>query len=168
MKQETKQQGFTLIELLVVIAIIAILAALLFPAITGVLKKGKTTTAQTEVKSIESALNAYYTDYGKFPKDNGVNNDAVYGMGNDNKDIINALRGLDATLNPRKINYLEVATKSLDAGGNMVDPWSAQYKIAVNTDFDQTVEKGVTNLSGRNVAVWSDGLPGENTPIKSW
>lgn len=168
MKQDANRQGFTLIELLVVIAIIAILSALIFPAVTGVLKKGKVATAQTEVKSIESALNAFYADYGKFPKDNGTA-DKTYGASG-NKDIITVLRGLDTALNPRRINYLEVSDKSLDSNGNMIDPWRTNYFIAVNTDFNSVLAlagSGITtNLQARNVAVWTRDTEGQL--IKSW
>lgn len=167
MKQNLNYQGFTLIELLVVVAIIGLLAGLLFPAVSGVLKKSKTATAQTEVKSIEGALNAYYSDYGKFPMDNGVA-DKVYGGSSGNNAIVAALRGLDNALNPRRINYLEVASKSLDGSGNMIDPWAGNYRIAVNTDFNTTLVTGITNLSARNVAVWSEGNPDGGTRIVSW
>jgi len=168
MKQHADRQGFTLIELLVVIAIIAILSALIFPAVSGVLKKGKVATAQTEVKSIESALNAYYADYSKFPRDNGTA-DRTYGASG-NRDIINVLRGLDNSLNPRRINYLEISEKSLDSNGNMIDPWRTNYFIAVNSDFNAELVasgRGVsTNLQARNVAVWT--LDTDGQLIKSW
>lgn len=168
MKQKTIQQGFTLIELLVVVAIIGLLAGLIFPAVTGVLKKSKSATAQTEVKSIESALNAFFSDYGRFPKDNG-SADKIYGGAGENKDVIKALRGLDNILNPRRINYLEVAEKSLDED-NMIDPWGNRYYIAVNTDFNSTLAINSdllkTNLSARNIATWTYDADGNL--LKSW
>lgn len=164
MKQKSIQQGFTLIELLVVVAIIGLLAGLIFPAVTGVLKKSKSATAQTEVKSIESALNAFFSDYGRFPKDNG-SSDKTYGGSSGNGDIIKALRGLDNTLNPRRINYLEVAEKSLN-GDNMINPWGSNYFIAVNTDFNNILVNSVSNLSARNIAVWTYDADGNL--LKSW
>lgn len=166
MIKHNRRQAFTLIEMLVVVAIVAILATLLFPALTSALKKGKKTRVQTEVKAIETAINAYYADYGKFPLDNGLG-DVTYGKGSkDNADIIKGLRGLDQKINPRNINYLQVSNDSVDENGNLVNPDGIQYMIAVNTDFDNVVtsDAGIS-ATGRNVAVWTDY---EDERIKSW
>src|SRR5437764_493945 len=62
-----KIRGFTLIELLVVIAIIAILIGLLFPAFQAVQSQAKRTQAKNDLTQIVTAVNAYYTEYGKYP-----------------------------------------------------------------------------------------------------
>ena len=54
--------GFTLIELLVVIAIIAVLATLLFPAIGGMMQKGKSAACVSNLRQVGSGLIQYYTD----------------------------------------------------------------------------------------------------------
>jgi prepilin-type N-terminal cleavage/methylation domain-containing protein len=54
--QQRKSDGFTLIELLVVIAIIGILAALLFPAITGALTKAKAVKVGNNGRNIHLAI----------------------------------------------------------------------------------------------------------------
>lgn len=51
-----KVNGFTLIEMLVVIAIIAILAAALFPAITGAIEQAKATALKNKGRGIWSAV----------------------------------------------------------------------------------------------------------------
>ena len=59
--------AFTLIELLVVIAIIAILIGLLFPAFKAVQNQARSTQAKNDLTQIVNAVNAFYTDYGRYP-----------------------------------------------------------------------------------------------------
>ena len=63
----THPRAFTLIELLVVIAIIAILVGLLFPAFKAVQNQARSTQAKNDLTQIVNAVNAFYTDYGKYP-----------------------------------------------------------------------------------------------------
>src|SRR4030095_3760642 len=60
-------RAFTLIELLVVIAIIAILVGLLFPAFKAVQNQARSTQAKNDLTQIVNAVNAFYTDYGRYP-----------------------------------------------------------------------------------------------------
>jgi prepilin-type N-terminal cleavage/methylation domain-containing protein len=64
------QSGFTLIELLVVIAVIAVLLAILLPALRKVKVISKRTTCQSNLKQIAVAWNMYLDDYeGRFYQD---------------------------------------------------------------------------------------------------
>jgi general secretion pathway protein G len=67
MNQRNPQQGFTLIELLIVMAILAMLAALVAPALFGNLDKGKQSTATTQISMLEAALDSYRLDIGHYP-----------------------------------------------------------------------------------------------------
>jgi prepilin-type N-terminal cleavage/methylation domain-containing protein len=65
------KKKFTLIELLVVIGVIAILAAMLLPAIGKVREHARKTQARAQMKSLEIAIKSYETTYGLLPWDDG-------------------------------------------------------------------------------------------------
>jgi prepilin-type N-terminal cleavage/methylation domain-containing protein len=78
-----RSKGFTLVELLVVIGIIAILAALLFPALQGALTRAKMVRTMNNGKQIYTALLSKELDYQAsgsgtvYPKFNATMNAAL-------------------------------------------------------------------------------------------
>jgi type II secretion system protein G len=61
------QKGFTLIELLIVVAIIGILAAIAIPQFASYRQKAFNTAAQSDLKTIKTSLEGFYTDEYFYP-----------------------------------------------------------------------------------------------------
>src|SRR5215472_18134073 len=111
-------RAFTLIELLVVIAIIAILVGLLFPAFKAVQNQARSTQAKNDLTQIVNAVNAFYTDYGRYPVPASTTGDFIFGPGGNsnppsNSELFYTLRAINAgtmnannAANPRQIVFI--------------------------------------------------------------
>src|SRR5438477_10062208 len=74
--------AFTLIEMIVVMLIIATLAALLMTGASGAFERARKTQAKNDVIQIATAVNAFYTEYGRYPVNiTAPANDAFFGTG---------------------------------------------------------------------------------------
>ena len=181
-KNSRRPAAFTLIELLVVIAIIAILIGLLFPAFQAVQNQARRTQAKNDLTQIVTAVNAYYTEYGKYPLVAADN--TIYGpAGSLNDGLFYTLRAvafganaLDAA-NPRKIVFINppdvkdpanprsgIGTAAADLG-QYFDPWGKPYNVEIDGGYDNIVDNPYTANSGASplqigVIAWSLGKDG--------
>ena len=163
-------RGFTLIELLVVIGIMVLLAAILLPTVLRAIGQAEKVQASSDVKQIETAIKAYFNEYGRYPAQD-KSEDFLSNSDSKLTNVISILRGLNDTENPRRIQFLEVPAKSL-VRNKFVDPWDNHYMFAYDGDFDNYIRSipGLT-LTGRQVAVWSVGPDGEaynKDDVRSW
>ena len=68
-KQRRRVTPFTLIEVVVVIVILVTLASVATPMYMRYIKKAKISTAATQIKLIDDALQQYKLDVGTYPSD---------------------------------------------------------------------------------------------------
>lgn len=61
------EAGFTLIEMLVVLAIIGMISALVGPQVIKYLSRAKIDSARVEIQSLETALDLFRLDTGRYP-----------------------------------------------------------------------------------------------------
>ena len=166
-------RAFTLIELLVVIAIIAILVGLLFPAFKAVQNQARQTQAKNDLTQIVNAVNAFYTEYGKYPVSGTV--EITFGPGGtptDNEALFKELRGCPnpvtgscanpATINTRQIVFISppdvknAASPRSGIGtdpsnkGRYFDPWGSNYVIRIDGDYNNQVGNPYTANAGAN------------------
>lgn len=65
--KKLKSRGFTIVELLIVIVVIGILAALVLNSFAGVQERARDTERRTDINSVATQLEVYYTDNGGYP-----------------------------------------------------------------------------------------------------
>ncbi len=62
-----RRSGFTLIEIMAVVLIIGLLSTIVGTVVFSQVDKGRVTTAKAQIKSIESGLEFYRMDNGRYP-----------------------------------------------------------------------------------------------------
>jgi prepilin-type N-terminal cleavage/methylation domain-containing protein len=158
---QTHDRAFTLIELLVVIAIIAILVGLLFPAFKAVQNQARQTQAKNDLTQIVNAVNAFYTEYGKYPVSGTI--EVTIGPGGSpstNETLFNELRACPnpptgscqaaATINTRQVVFISppdvknAASPRSGIGtatgkGQYFDTWGSNYVIRIDGDYNNQV-----------------------------
>jgi prepilin-type N-terminal cleavage/methylation domain-containing protein len=137
--------AFTLIELLVVITIIAILMGLLFPAFQGVQNQAKKAQAKNDLAQIVTAVNAYYTEYGKYPV---VADDTFIANTSDLFYTLRAIASGTANAIPDAKNQSQPRSGIKTSDGQWYDPWGTSYKLAIDGNYDNTVANPYGSTGG--------------------
>lgn len=68
-KQRSRRGGFTLPEVLVTVAIVAVLAAMVVPAVTQQISKADAPSFETSMGSLRTAITSFVSDTRKYPGD---------------------------------------------------------------------------------------------------
>jgi len=171
-------------ELLIVIAMIAILIGIAYPSFISILEKARKTQAANEEQQIVTAVNGYYTDYGKYPL---VTADATISGSTSpsNADLFYTLRGVALganapvngipAANPRATVYIQPPISKTGTKGGVnsttgiwYDPFGSPYNVMIDGSYDNNLTNpytsdpsppgGATLYLG--VIVWSFGKNG--------
>ena len=129
---ESRQLGFTLIEIMAVVLIIGLLTAVVGTAIFGQIDRARVTTAKTQMKQIEAALDFYRMDNGRYPTTE---------------------QGLDALVHQPSTEPVprEYRPEGYLSGGKVPkDPWGSPYEYQA---------PGQRNTYGFDI--WSFGADGQ-------
>ena len=163
------RRGFTLFELLIVIAIIAVLLGLAFPVFQGVIDRAKKAQAKNDITQIVTAVNAFYTEYGRYPIDGSITTDAAAtfgGGGPTSKPVLNELRAKSASLNTRQIAFIsppEDPTQASPKGkigsdGQFHDPWGSAYAFEIDANYDNQLTNPYGSHGGAGADPISQGI----------
>ncbi len=145
-------------------AVIIILMGLAFPVFTSVQNAAKKTQAKNDLVQIVTAVNAFYTEYGRYPVNvSSSTTDAFFGTGTapsgatsygNNEVLLNVLRNNTsdsnvAALNPRQIVFIsppDVKNGATIGGigtttnpGRYFDPWGTPYSVLIDTNYDNQI-----------------------------
>jgi general secretion pathway protein G len=108
--RRARHAGFTLIEIMAVVLIIGLLTAIVGTAIFGQIDRARATTAKTQIKQLEAALDFYRMDNGRYPTTD---------------------QGLDALVHQPTIEPIPRQYRPegyLQGGAVPLDPWGQPYE----------------------------------------
>lgn len=80
LKKMRESKGFTIVELLIVIVVIGILATLVVTTYAGIQAKARDSKRQSDVKAIQTQLEAFYATNNYYPSTTDINDTAASGF----------------------------------------------------------------------------------------
>jgi len=168
--------GFTLMELFTVMGVVAIIFGIAYPVFISIMERARKTQAKNDLTQIVTAVNGYYTEYGKYPV---AINDITLAS---NADLFFTLRAVDPGIganagnaaNPRKIVFIQPHDSKVSnpgrAGidsvqgsptfGAWFDPWGLQYQIRIDATYDNQITNPYNQDTGAGPAQLTQGVIG--------
>jgi prepilin-type N-terminal cleavage/methylation domain-containing protein len=147
-----RQKGFTIVELLIVIVVIGILAALVITTYSGIQAKARNAKRQTDVQSLQTQIEAFFSQNGFYPSLTDINGSAWRATNMKSLDV-NAM--IDPS-NPTQSNTL------------LASPAAKSYAYAVSNSGGTSCETDDTTCSQYTLTATFEGtVNGQTTYTKS-
>lgn len=145
-------KGFTIVELLIVIVVIGILALLVITTYSGIQAKARNSKRSTDIASIQTQLEAFFSENGYYPSRTDMNNDSWLATNMKSLDK----GGLIDPKNPTQSNDLAAA------------PAANVYSYAVTDSAGASCETTDTNCAKYTLTGTYEGtVNGSTTYVKS-
>ncbi len=147
-----RNHGFTIVELLIVIVVIGILALLVITTYSGIQAKARNSKRQTDVASLQTQLEAFFSQNGYYPSLTDMNTAAW---------LTTNMKSLDQTAltdpsNPTQSKTLVTA------------PVAKSYAYAVTDSAGASCEATDTNCAKYTLTATYEGtVNGQTTYVKS-
>ncbi|GJL96470.1 MAG: hypothetical protein DHS20C06_02870 [Hyphobacterium sp.] len=132
-RQPSHRSGYSLIEVLIAVAIVALLAALIAPRLFGQLDSSQITAARTQIRMIETALDSYRLDVGRYP----APEEGLAALSVPPPDLVDRWNG----------PYLD--------GGSPTDPWGANFLYRPHESLSR---RGIVYSYGNDGEPGGEGL----------
>ena len=146
-----------------VFTMIGILAGIAYPTFISIMERARKIQAANEEQQIITAVNAYYTEYGKYPL---AAADTIYGpAANPNADLFYSLRAVASganvnnAINTRAIVFISppdvknpsqpksgIGTTS--STGQYFDPWGTPYNVEIDGNYDNQITNPYSDIDG--------------------
>ena len=170
--KRTNKKGFTIVELVIVIAVIAILAAVLIPNISRLVRKAQVSSDLSLVRNLnmaletESATMDYPTAYSAFQavKENGYDIAKIEAKASNNQILYDEVNKCFAYMNGKNLEYYPNSTKS-----DKITPKHQLWMVVTSAEDAKNSEYSVywNGASGAEITLSKAGFDAGDKTTKS-
>lgn len=147
-----RNKGFTIVELLIVIVVIGILALLVITTYSGIQQKARNSQRQTDVQSLQTQLESFYSQNGYYPSLTNMNSTSW---------LSTNMKSLDheALIDPSNPTYSKTLLSA---------PAAKSYAYAVLNSSDASCEADATTCAKYTLTATYEGtVNGSTTYVKT-